>query len=31
LLCENTTDSWRRKLNWIAEHGGIALINTHPD
>jgi hypothetical protein len=31
LLCENTIDIWRRKLDWIAEHGGMALINTHPD
>ena len=31
LLCEKTTEIWRRKLDWIAEHGGMALINTHPD
>ena len=31
LLCENTIDIWRRKLDWIAEHGGMALLNTHPD
>jgi hypothetical protein len=31
LLCEKTTDIWRRKLDWIAEHGGMALIDTHPD
>jgi hypothetical protein len=31
LLGEKTTDIWRRKLDWIAEHGGMALINTHPD
>jgi len=31
LLCERTTDIWRRKLDWIAEHGGMALIDTHPD
>jgi hypothetical protein len=30
-LCENTIDIWRRKLDWIAEHGGMALVNTHPD
>ena len=22
---------WQRKLDWIAEHGGMALLNTHPD
>ena len=31
LLREKTTDIWRRKLDWIAEHGGMALIDTHPD
>jgi hypothetical protein len=24
-------DIWKMKLEWLAEHGGIALINTHPD
>jgi hypothetical protein len=31
LLSEKTTDIWRRKLDWIAEHGGMTLIDTHPD
>ena len=31
LLLERTTDIWRRKLDWIAQHGGMALIDTHPD
>jgi hypothetical protein len=22
---------WREKLRWIAEHGGMVLMNTHPD
>jgi hypothetical protein len=22
---------WKRKLDWIVENGGMALINTHPD
>lgn len=30
-LKEQTTDIWKAKLNWIAEHGGMALLNTHPD
>jgi len=31
LLSEKTTEIWRRKLDWIAQHGGMAFINTHPD
>jgi glycosyltransferase involved in cell wall biosynthesis len=31
LLREKTPDIWFRKLDWIAEHGGMALVNTHPD
>jgi hypothetical protein len=31
LLRERTNDIWRRKLDWIAEKGGMALIKTHPD
>ena len=31
LLREVNIDVWKRKLDWIAEHGGMALINTHPD
>jgi hypothetical protein len=31
LLCEKTIEIWRRKLDWIAEHGGMVLIDTHPD
>jgi len=31
LMRERTTDVWKRKLDWIAEHGGMALLNTHPD
>lgn len=22
---------WKKKLDWIAAHGGMALLNTHPD
>jgi hypothetical protein len=22
---------WKRKIDWIAERGGMALLNTHPD
>jgi len=28
---ENNNDIWRKKLDWIAEKSGMALLNTHPD
>jgi hypothetical protein len=28
---EKGNGTWKRKLDWIAEKGGMALINTHPD
>jgi hypothetical protein len=31
ILCEKSIDIWKKKLDWIAEHGGMALLNTHPD
>jgi hypothetical protein len=31
LLEHKNIDIWKRKLDWIAEHGGMALINVHPD
>lgn len=31
VLREQNIDIWKRKLDWIVEHGGMALINTHPD
>ena len=31
LLQEKTPEIWMRKLDWIAEHGGMALIDVHPD
>ena len=31
LLQETTPEIWLRKLDWVASHGGMALINTHPD
>jgi glycosyltransferase involved in cell wall biosynthesis len=31
LLREQTPDIWIRKLDWIAAHGGMALVNVHPD
>lgn len=31
VLREPTIDIWKLKLDWIAEHGGMALLNSHPD
>jgi glycosyltransferase involved in cell wall biosynthesis len=31
LLRDKTIEIWRRKLDWIAQHGGMALVNVHPD
>jgi predicted glycosyltransferase len=31
LFGERNTDIWRHKLDWIAGHGGMALVNVHPD
>jgi peptidoglycan/xylan/chitin deacetylase (PgdA/CDA1 family) len=31
ILRERNIDVWKGKLDWIAEHGGMAVINTHPD
>lgn len=31
VLQERTIDIWKRKLDWVAERGGMALVNVHPD
>jgi hypothetical protein len=31
LMGASSNAIWRRKLDWIAERGGMALIKTHPD
>jgi len=31
LLRERNTEIWKRKLDWIAANGGLALVNIHPD
>ena len=31
ILGEKTSDIWKRKLDWVALHGGLALVNVHPD
>ena len=28
---EESIDIWKRKLDWIAEHGGMAMLDVHPD
>ena len=31
LFQEKTIDLWMKKLDWVASHGGMALMITHPD
>jgi hypothetical protein len=31
LMQEKDINIWKRKLDWIASKGGMALLNTHPD
>lgn len=31
LLQERGIEIWKQKLDWIARHGGMALLNVHPD
>jgi hypothetical protein len=31
VLKEKNIDIWKKKLDWIAENGGMALMTTHPD
>jgi len=31
LLREKTIHHWKRKLDWVARHGGMVLVNVHPD
>jgi glycosyltransferase involved in cell wall biosynthesis/peptidoglycan/xylan/chitin deacetylase (PgdA/CDA1 family) len=31
VLREPNIDIWMRKVDWIAENGGMVLLNTHPD
>lgn len=31
VLREKTNDIWKRKLDWVARNGGMALVNVHPD
>lgn len=31
MMKEGNIDIWKKKLDWIAAHGGMALVNVHPD
>jgi len=31
VLRESGNDLWKKKLDWVATHGGLALVNVHPD
>jgi hypothetical protein len=31
ILQEKNVDIWKKKLDWIAKKGGMALLNVHPD
>lgn len=31
IMKETSIDIWKQKLDWIAEKGGMALLNSHPD
>ena len=31
LMKEKNIEIWKQKLDWIAEYGGMVLLNTHPD
>jgi hypothetical protein len=31
LLREKSPEIWMRKLDWVAQHGGMVLVNVHPD
>lgn len=31
LFREKTIEIWKRKLDWLAKNGGMALVNVHPD
>jgi len=31
LFGESNPDLWLQKFDWVAQHGGMALVNVHPD
>src|SRR5690606_37535041 len=30
-LEQKNIDTWKAKLDWVAQYGGMALVNVHPD
>lgn len=31
LFRQRNSENWKRKLDWVAQNGGMALVNVHPD
>jgi len=31
VLRERNIDIWKQQLDWVADHGGMVLVSTHPD
>jgi len=31
VLREQNIEVWKKKVDWVVEHGGMVLLNTHPD
>jgi hypothetical protein len=31
LMNAQTIDIWKKKVDWLVEHGGMVLVNVHPD
>jgi glycosyltransferase involved in cell wall biosynthesis/peptidoglycan/xylan/chitin deacetylase (PgdA/CDA1 family) len=31
VLREQSIDIWKKKIDWVAAHGGMVLLDTHPD
>lgn len=31
VLRESSPEIWKRKLDWVAAHGGMAMVDVHPD
>ena len=31
ILQERNIDIWKKKIDWVAQQGGMVLVNTHPD
>jgi hypothetical protein len=31
IMREKNISLWKKKIDWVAQHGGMALVNSHPD